>query len=162
MAIILDSETRLVVAGLTGSEGRFHGLRNRAYGTNVVAGMTPGKGGQDVEGIPVFDTMTAAVEETGANTSLIFVPARGAVDSIYEAVDAGIGTVICITEHVPAHEAPGARPRGQAGRRLDRRRGGAHAAAPAVRRSAPSTRAKIRTRTRIAPISTNESAAAVG
>ncbi len=104
MAIIVDDDTRLVVAGLTGSEGRFHGLRNRAYGTNVVAGMTPGKGGQDVEGIPVFDTIAEAVAGTGANTSLIFVPARGAVDSIYEAVDAGIGTVICITEHVPAHE----------------------------------------------------------
>jgi succinyl-CoA synthetase alpha subunit len=104
MAIIVDNETRLVVAGLTGSEGRFHGLRNRAYGTNVVAGVTPGKGGQDVEGIPVFDTVAEAVSEAGANTSLIFVPARFAVDAIYEAVDAGIGTVICITEHVPAHE----------------------------------------------------------
>jgi succinyl-CoA synthetase alpha subunit len=104
MAIIVDSDTRLLVAGLTGSEGRFHGLRNRAYGTNVVAGMTPGKGGQEVEGIPVFDTIAEAVAETGADTSLIFVPARGAVDSIYEAVDAGIRTVICITEHVPAHE----------------------------------------------------------
>jgi succinyl-CoA synthetase alpha subunit len=104
MAIIVDNDTRLVVAGLTGSEGRFHGLRNRAYGTNVVAGVTPGKGGQDVEGIPVFDTMAEAVAEAGANASLIFVPARGAVDSIYEAVDAGIGTVICITEHVPAHD----------------------------------------------------------
>jgi succinyl-CoA synthetase alpha subunit len=104
MAIILDNDTRLVVAGLTGSEGRFHGLRNRAYGTNVVAGVTPGKGGQDVDGIPVFDTMADAVAQAGANTSLIFVPARGAVDSIYEAVDAGIGTVICITEHVPAHD----------------------------------------------------------
>ena len=104
MAIILDNDTRLVVAGLTGSEGRFHGLRNRAYGTNVVAGVTPGKGGQDVEGVPVFDTMAEAVVEAGANTSLIFVPARGAVDSIYEAVDSGIGTVICITEHVPAHD----------------------------------------------------------
>lgn len=104
MAIIVDRDTRLVVAGLTGREGRFHGLRNRAYGTNVVAGVTPGKGGQDVEGIPVFDTMAEAVEQAGANTSLIFVPARGAVDAIYESVDAGIGTVICITEHVPAHE----------------------------------------------------------
>jgi succinyl-CoA synthetase alpha subunit len=104
VAIIVDNETRLVVAGLTGSEGRFHGLRNRAYGTNVVAGVTPGKGGQDVEGIPVFDTVAEAVSEAGANTSLIFVPARFAVDAIYEAVDAGIGTVICITEHVPAHE----------------------------------------------------------
>ncbi len=104
MAIVLDKDTRLVVAGLTGSEGRFHGLRNRAYGTNVVAGVTPGKGGQDVEGIPVFDTVADAVSEAGANTSLIFVPARFAVDAIYEAVDAGIGTVICITEHIPAHD----------------------------------------------------------
>jgi succinyl-CoA synthetase alpha subunit len=104
MAIILDNDTRLVVAGLTGSEGRFHGLRNRAYGTNVVAGVTPGKGGQDVEGIPVFDTVSEAVEEVGANTSLIFVPARFAVDAIYEAVDAGVATVICITEHIPAHD----------------------------------------------------------
>ncbi|HVA31123.1 MAG TPA: succinate--CoA ligase subunit alpha [Gaiellaceae bacterium] len=104
MAIIVDNDTRLVVAGLTGSEGRFHGLRNRAYGTNVVAGVTPGKGGQDVEGIPVFDTVAEAVGEAGANTSLVFVPARFAADAVYEAIDAGIGTVICITEHVPAHE----------------------------------------------------------
>jgi succinyl-CoA synthetase alpha subunit len=104
MAIVVDKDTRLVVQGLTGSEGRFHGLRNKNYGTNVVAGVTPGKGGQDVEGIPVFDTVADAVEETGANTTLIFVPARFAADAIYEAVDAGIGTVICITEHVPAHE----------------------------------------------------------
>ncbi len=104
MAIIVDNDTRLVVAGLTGSEGRFHGLRNRAYGTNVVAGVTPGKGGQDVEGIPVFDTVAESVAQAGANASLIFVPARFAADAIYEAVDAGIETVICITEHVPAHE----------------------------------------------------------
>jgi len=104
VAIIVDNDTRLVVAGLTGSEGRFHGLRNKAYGTNLVAGVTPGKGGQDVEGVPVFDTMAEAVAEAGANTSLIFVPARFAVDSIYEAVDAGIATVICITEHIPAHD----------------------------------------------------------
>jgi succinyl-CoA synthetase alpha subunit len=104
VAIIVDNDTRLVVAGLTGSEGRFHGLRNRSYGTNVVAGVTPGKGGQDVEGIPVFNTVADAVEQAGANASLVFVPARFAADAIYEAVDAGIGTVICITEHVPAHE----------------------------------------------------------
>ena len=104
MAIVVGKETRLVVQGLTGSEGRFHGLRNRAYGTNVVAGVTPGKGGQDVEGIPVFDTVAEAVTEAGANTTLIFVPARFAADAVYEAVDAGIGTVICITEHIPAHE----------------------------------------------------------
>src|SRR5438045_3340496 len=104
MAIIVDNETRLVVQGLTGSEGRFHGLRNRNYGTNVVAGVTPGKGGLDVEGIPIFDTVAEAVEKAGANTTLIFVPARFAVDAIYEAVDAGIATVICITEHIPAHD----------------------------------------------------------
>jgi len=104
MAIIVDNDTKLVVQGLTGSEGRFHGLRNRNYGTDVVAGVTPGKGGQDVDGIPVFDTVADAVAEAGANTSLIFVPARFAADAIYEAVDAGIRTVICITEHIPAHE----------------------------------------------------------
>jgi succinyl-CoA synthetase alpha subunit len=104
VAIIVDNDTRLVVQGLTGSEGRFHGLRNRNYGTQVVAGVTPGKAGQDVEGIPVFNTVADAVQETGANTTLIFVPARIASDAIYEAVDAGIGTVICITEHIPAHE----------------------------------------------------------
>jgi succinyl-CoA synthetase alpha subunit len=104
VAIVVDRDTRLVVQGLTGSEGRFHGLRNRSYGTNVVAGVTPGKGGQDVEGIPVYDTVAEVVAEQGANTSLIFVPARFAADAIYEAVDAGIGTVICITEHIPAHD----------------------------------------------------------
>jgi len=104
MAILVDTETRLVVQGLTGSEGRFHGLRNRSYGTQVVAGVTPGKGGQDVEGIPVFDTVAAAVDETGANTSMIFVPAPFAADAVYEAIDAGISTIICITEGVPAHE----------------------------------------------------------
>jgi succinyl-CoA synthetase alpha subunit len=104
VAIIVDQQTKLVVSGLTGREGRFHGLRNREYGTNVVAGVTPGKGGQDVEGIPVFDTIADAIAETGANTSLVFVPARFAPDAIYEAVDAGIQTVICTTEHIPAHE----------------------------------------------------------
>jgi succinyl-CoA synthetase alpha subunit len=104
MAILVDSSTRLVVQGLTGSEGRFHGLRNRSYGTQVVAGVTPGKGGQDVEGVPVFDTVAGAVGETGANTAMIFVPAPFAPDAVYEALDAGISTVICITEGVPAHE----------------------------------------------------------
>jgi succinyl-CoA synthetase alpha subunit len=104
MAILVDNETRLVVQGLTGSEGRFHGLRNRAYGTNLVAGVTPGKGGQDVEGVPIFDTVERAVRECGANTSMIFVPAPFAADAMYEAVDAGITTVICITEGVPAHD----------------------------------------------------------
>jgi succinyl-CoA synthetase alpha subunit len=104
MAILVDGETRLLVQGLTGSEGRFHGLRNRAYGTNVVAGVTPGKGGADVEGIPVFGTVAEAVAESGANTSLVFVPARFAPDAVYEAVDAGIETVVCITEHIPVHD----------------------------------------------------------
>jgi succinyl-CoA synthetase alpha subunit len=104
MAILVDTETRLVVQGLTGSEGRFHGLRNRAYGTRLVAGVTPGKGGQDVEGVPVFDTVASAVEETGANTAMIFVPAPFAADAMYEAIDAGIATIVCITEGIPAHE----------------------------------------------------------
>jgi succinyl-CoA synthetase alpha subunit len=102
--IIVDNDTRLVVQGLTGSEGSFHGVRNRDYGTKVVAGVTPGKGRQDVQGIPVFNTMVDAVAETGANTSMVFVPARFAADAIYEAVDAGIETVICIAEGLPAHE----------------------------------------------------------
>ena len=104
MAVIVDSGTRLVVQGLTGSEGRFHGLRNRAYGTNLVAGVTPGKGGQDVEGVPVYDTVFEAVSEQGANAAMIFVPAPFAADAVYESVAAGIETVICITEGVPAHD----------------------------------------------------------
>jgi len=101
MAILVDDNTRLVVQGLTGREGRFHALRNRDYGTKVVAGVTPGKGGQDVDGVPVFDTVAAAVAGAGANTSLIFVPARFAVDALYEAVDAGISTIVHITENIP-------------------------------------------------------------
>jgi succinyl-CoA synthetase alpha subunit len=104
VAILVDTETRLVVQGLTGSEGRFHGLRNRSYGTSLVAGVTPGKGGQDVEGVPVLDTVAEAVRDHGANTSMIFVPAPFAADAVYEAVDAGVHTVIAITEGVPAHE----------------------------------------------------------
>jgi succinyl-CoA synthetase alpha subunit len=104
MAIIVRNDTKLVVQGATGREGSFHTLRNRDYGTNVVAGVTPGKGGQDLEGIPIFDTVVEAVNETGANTSMVFVPARFAADAIYEGVDAGISTVICIAEGLPAHE----------------------------------------------------------
>jgi succinyl-CoA synthetase alpha subunit len=104
MAIIVDRDTRLVVQGLTGREGSFHGRRNRAYGTQVVAGVTPGKGGSDVDGIPVFNTVAEAVAETGANTTMVFVPAPFAADAIYEAIDAGIGTVVCIAEGLPAHE----------------------------------------------------------
>ena len=101
MAILVDDATRLVVQGLTGREGRFHALRNRDYGTEVVAGVTPGKAGQDVEGIPVFNTVASALAETGANTSLIFVPARFAVDALYEAADAGIEVVVLVTENIP-------------------------------------------------------------
>ncbi len=104
MAIVVDRETRLVVQGVTGREGSFHALRNRSYGTQVLAGVTRGKGGQDVEGIPVFDTVAEAVGEAGVNTAMVFVPARFAADAIYEAVDAGIATVICIAEGLPAHE----------------------------------------------------------
>jgi succinyl-CoA synthetase alpha subunit len=104
VAIIVDRDTKLVVQGLTGREGSFHGLRNRTYGTQLVAGVTPGKGGQDVEGVPVFDTVAEAVAETGANTTMVFVPAPFAADAIYEAVDSGIGTVICIAEGLPAHD----------------------------------------------------------
>jgi len=101
MAIIVDTDTKLVVSGLTGREGSFHGLRNRDYGTDLVAGVTPGKGGQDVEGTPIFETVKEAVDERGANTSMIFVPARFAAPAIDEAIDAGVNTVIAITEGIP-------------------------------------------------------------
>jgi succinyl-CoA synthetase alpha subunit len=104
MAIIVNEETRLVISGLTGREGTFHGLRNREYGTDVVAGVTPGKGGQDVEGIPVHDTIAEAVSERGANTSMIFVPARFAAAAMSEAIDAGVHTVISITEGIPVYD----------------------------------------------------------
>src|SRR5262249_32560876 len=104
MAIIVGNDTRLVVQGITGSEGSFHAVRNRDYGTNAVAGGTPGQGGAGVSGILVFNTVAEAVGETGANTTLVFVPARFAADAIYEAVDAGIETVICVAEGLPAHE----------------------------------------------------------
>jgi succinyl-CoA synthetase alpha subunit len=92
------------VSGITGSEGTFHSLRNRDYGTNVVGGVTPGKGGQDVDGIPVFNTFHEAVAETDANTAMIFVPPRFAADSILEAEDAGVELIIAITEGIPAHD----------------------------------------------------------
>jgi succinyl-CoA synthetase alpha subunit len=101
MSIIVDKDTKLVISGLTGREGSFHGLRNRSYGTDVVAGVTPGKGGQDVEGIPVYNEIKEAVSERGANTSMIFVPARFAAAAIDEAIDAGVDTVIAITEGIP-------------------------------------------------------------
>src|SRR5947209_8122241 len=104
MSILVDSNTKLVVSGITGREGTFHSLRNRDYGTQVVGGVTPGKGGQDVEGIPVFNTFHDAVGQTGANTAMIFVPPRFAADSILEAEDAGVELIIAITEGIPAHD----------------------------------------------------------
>ncbi|HEY7282556.1 MAG TPA: succinate--CoA ligase subunit alpha [Actinomycetota bacterium] len=101
MATLIDESTRLVVQGLTGEQGRFHSLRNRSAGTDVVAGVTPGKGGTDVEGIPVYDTVLEAVAATEANASVIYVPARFAADAILEAADAGVALVVAITEGIP-------------------------------------------------------------
>jgi succinyl-CoA synthetase alpha subunit len=104
MSILIDNETRLCVAGMTGREGRFHSLNNRDYGTQVVAGVTPGKGGADVDGVPVYDTFHEAVAQTGSNAAMIFVPARFAADSILEAADSGIELIVAISEGVPAHD----------------------------------------------------------
>ncbi|HEY4450454.1 MAG TPA: succinate--CoA ligase subunit alpha [Solirubrobacteraceae bacterium] len=104
MSVLVDERTRLCVAGITGREGSFHTLNNRNYGTNVVGGVTPGKGGQDVEGIPVFDSWEQAVEQVQPNTAMIFVPPRFAADSILEAAAAGVELVITITEGIPAHD----------------------------------------------------------
>jgi len=104
MSILADQSTRVAVQGLTGSQGRFHGLRNRAYGTQVVAGVTPGRGGNDVEGIPVFDTVAGAVEETGADATLVFVPPKTAARAVLEAADAGVRLIVCITEGIPMHD----------------------------------------------------------
>jgi succinyl-CoA synthetase alpha subunit len=104
VSILVDTSTRLCVSGITGREGTFHSLRNRDYGTQVVSGVTPGKGGQDVDGIPVFNTFHEAVSETQANTAMIFVPPRFAADSILEAEDAGVQLIIAITEGIPAHD----------------------------------------------------------
>src|SRR5437764_435389 len=104
MSILVDERTRLAVAGITGREGSFHTLNNRRYGTNVVGGVTPGKGGQDVEGIPVFDSWAEAMAEVQPNTAMIFVPPRFAADAILEAAQAGVTLVIAITEGIPAHD----------------------------------------------------------
>ncbi len=104
MSVLIGTDTKLVVQGITGSEGTFHTLRNRDYGTQVVAGVTPGKAGQDVDGIPVFDTVADAARETGANTSMIFVPPRFAGEAILEAADAGLDLVVCITEGIPVRD----------------------------------------------------------
>ena len=101
MSILINDSTRLVVQGITGRDGYFHAMKMKAYGTNVVAGTSPGKGGTNVDNIPVFNTMYEAVDQTGANTSAIFVPAAFAADAIMEAADAGIGLIICITEGIP-------------------------------------------------------------
>ncbi len=101
MAILVDGDTRLVVQGITGREGRFHTRLMRQYGTEVVAGVTPGRGGMEVDGVPVFDTVQRAVEETGAKASIVFVPAPFAPDALYEAAEAGIGLIVCITEGIP-------------------------------------------------------------
>ena len=104
MSVLIDESTRLCVAGITGREGTFHTLNNRNYGTNVVGGVTPGKGGQDVEGIPVFNSWADAVAEAEPNTAMIFVPPRFAADAILEAAAAGVELIITITEGIPAHD----------------------------------------------------------
>jgi succinyl-CoA synthetase alpha subunit len=104
VSILVDRNTRLLVQGITGREGSFHTTQMVDYGTNVVAGVTPGKKGEHVAGVPVFDTVASAVAETGANTSIIYVPARFAPDAVYEAVDSGIALVVCITEGVPVND----------------------------------------------------------
>ena len=104
MAIFVDQNTKVIVQGLTGGQGKYHGLRNRAYGTQVVGGVTPGKGGQDVEGIPVFDSVALAVAATGADASFIAVPPKAASAAILEAAAAGVRFVVCITEGIPAQD----------------------------------------------------------
>jgi len=104
VSIFVDAATKVVVQGLTGSQGRFHGVRNRDYGTLVVAGTSPGKGGTDVEGIPVHDTVAEAVAATGATASFVVVPPKGACAAILEAAQAGITFIVCITEGIPAQD----------------------------------------------------------
>ena len=104
MAILVGNETRLLVQGITGREGAFHTGRMLESGTRVVAGVTPGKGGQEYEGVPVFNTVEEAVEETGANASVIFVPPPFAADAIFESLDGGLSPICCITEGIPVHD----------------------------------------------------------
>ncbi len=104
MSILVDADTRLLVQGMTGRDGAFHTSQMVAYGTNVVAGVTPGKGGEQRAGIPVFDSASEAVAATGANASIIFVPAPGAADAIMEAAHAGIALVVCLSEGIPIHD----------------------------------------------------------
>ena len=102
MSILVDKSTRLIVQGLTGREGTFHAKASQAYGTQVVGGVTPGKGGTTHEGWPIFNTVGEAVAKTGANATVIFVPPPGAADAIMEAADAGVPLIVCITEGIPA------------------------------------------------------------
>ncbi len=104
MSIFVDSDTKVIVQGLTGGQGRFHGLRNRDYGTKVVGGVTPGKGGTDVEGIPIFESVEEAVAATGATASFVVVPPRFAAEAVLEAARAGVSFVVCITEFIPAQD----------------------------------------------------------
>jgi succinyl-CoA synthetase alpha subunit len=104
MAIFVNADTKVIVQGLTGGQGKYHGLRNKAYGTQVVAGVTPGKGGTDVEGIPVFNSVAEAVAATGATASFVAVPPKAASAAILEAAAAGIAFVVCITEGIPAQD----------------------------------------------------------
>ena len=104
MAVLVNKDTKVIVQGITGREGSFHATQCKAYGTQVVGGVTPGKGGQEVEGIPVFNSVQEAVDNTGANCSLIFVPPPFAADAIVEAADAGVKTIICITEGIPVND----------------------------------------------------------
>lgn len=105
MSVLIDKNSKILVQGVTGRDGSFHALKMRSYGTNIVGGTSPGKGGQNVEGIPVFNTVAEAVEKTGADTSIIFVPAPFAKDAMFEAADAGIKLIVCITEGVPVMDA---------------------------------------------------------
>jgi succinyl-CoA synthetase alpha subunit len=105
MAVLVNNDTKLLVQGITGHQGRYHTMAMKEFGTNVVAGVTPGKAGESVEGVPVFNTVQDAVDSTGANTSIVFVPAPFTMDAVLEAIDAGIKLVVTITEHVPVHDA---------------------------------------------------------
>ena len=142
MAILVTEETRLAVAGITGREGSFHTLNNRTYGTNVVGGVTPGKGGQDVEGIPVFNSWAECADAAAPNAAMIFVPPRFAADSILEAAAAGVSLIVAITEGIPAHDelrvynTLQARPSGRAPRRART----ARASCPPGRRTSGSSR----------------------
>ena len=105
MSILVNKDSKVIVQGITGRDGSFHASKMKAYGTNVVGGTSPGKAGQEVDGIPVFNTVKDAVEATGANTSIIFVPAAFAKDAMLEAADGGIKLIVCITEGVPVEDA---------------------------------------------------------